>query len=115
MAYLLLVVAVVLNASANLLIKVGATELAGPHPARVLANPHLLGGLALFALNVLFYIAALSRLNLSLAYPVMVAGGLLIIVVGSAVWLREAITLLQACGIGFLVIGIALVTWKPGT
>jgi multidrug transporter EmrE-like cation transporter len=79
MAYALLVVALVLNALANMLLKAGAAGLGGPselHPVqRVLGNPYLLLGLLQFAVNVVFYLAALTRLNLSNAYPVMVAGG----------------------------------------
>lgn len=116
MAYLLLVLALVLNALANMLLKAGAAGLgglAGPHLAqRVLGNPYLLLGLLLFALNVGFYLAALTRLNLSLAYPVMVAGGLVLVVLGSVFWLRETITPLQWSGIALLVAGIVLVTYR---
>ena len=116
MAYLLLVLALVLNALANMLLKAGAAGLgglAGPHLVqRVLGNPYLLLGLLLFALNVGFYLAALTRLNLSLAYPVMVAGGLVLVVLGSVFWLRETITPLQWSGIALLVAGIVLVTYR---
>ncbi len=119
MAYVLLVVALTLNALANMLLKAGARglgSLAEPHLAqRVLANPYLLAGLLLFALNLGFYLAALTRLNLSLAYPVMVAGGLLVVVLGSALWLRETVTPLQWSGIALLVLGIVLVAWRPTT
>jgi multidrug transporter EmrE-like cation transporter len=64
-------------------------------------------------LNVVFYLAALYRLNLSVAYPVMVAGGLVIVTLGSAVWLRETVTVLQWGGIGLLTLGIVLVTRGP--
>jgi multidrug transporter EmrE-like cation transporter len=117
MTYFYLVVAMVLNALANMLLKQGAARLGGLGEAhlvqRVLHNPHLLFGLLLFALNVVFYLAALSRLNLSVAYPVMVAGGLLIVTLGSAVWLRETVTALQWGGIGLLTLGIVLVTCRP--
>jgi multidrug transporter EmrE-like cation transporter len=117
MTYFYLVVAMVLNALANMLLKQGAAHFGGlgePHLVqRVLHNPPLLAGLLLFALNVVFYLAALYRLNLSVAYPVMVAGGLVIVTLGSAVWLRETVTVLQWGGIGLLTLGIVLVTWGP--
>jgi multidrug transporter EmrE-like cation transporter len=116
MDYLLLILALTLNALANVLLKMGATRLPGwSEPGamtRLLANPYLLTGLTLFALNVVFYAAALSRLNLSVAYPVMVAGGLIVVVVASVVWLREPMTTTQLSGIVLLVLGILLVTHR---
>jgi multidrug transporter EmrE-like cation transporter len=117
MTYVFLVAALALNALANMLLKAGAAHLGGlaePHLVqRVLGNPYLLAGLLLFALNVGFYLAALTRLNLSVAYPVMVAGGLVIVVLGSALWLGETVTPLQWSGIALLAVGIVLVTWRP--
>ena len=113
MAYLLLICALALNAAANLLLKVGANRLGGlGEPellTRLLGNYHLAAGLLLFALNVVFYIAALTRLELSVAYPIMVAGGIVIVVAGAALALHEAVTPRQAVGIALLVAGIALV------
>jgi multidrug transporter EmrE-like cation transporter len=117
MTYVFLVAALALNALANMLLKAGAARLGGlaePHLVqRVLGNPYLLLGLLLFALNVGFYLAALTRLNLSVAYPVMVAGGLVIVVLGSTLWLRETVTPLQWSGVALLAVGIVLVTWRP--
>lgn len=117
MTYIYLMLAVLLNAFANILLKEGAIRLGAlgdPHlMQRVLDNPYLLSGLGLFALNVVFYLAALSRLNLSVAYPVMVAGGLLMVVLGSVIWLREHVTALQWGGIALLMLGIVMVTWRP--
>ena len=117
MTYVFLFLALAFNALANMLLKVGAAHLGGlaePHLVqRVFGNPYLLLGLLLFALNVGFYLAALTRLNLSVAYPVMVAGGLVIVVLGSALWLRETVTPLQWSGIALLAVGIVLVTWRP--
>ena len=113
MGYLFLVVALMLNAAANVLLKIGATRLGGiDEPGffgRLVSDYYLLAGLLLFALNVVFYIAALTRLNLSTAYPIMVAGGVLIVVSISVFALREAMTPLQMLGLALLVLGIALV------
>jgi small multidrug resistance pump len=117
MGYLLLTLALILNAVANLLLKIGAERLApldAPGFAgRMLTNFHLLAGIALFALNVVFYAAALTRLNLSVAYPVMTAGGILIVVSASFFFLKEPVTLVQFAGLLLLVAGILLVTRQP--
>lgn len=113
MGYAFLAVALVFNACANMLIKTGAADFASLRTAglahAVFANYALMGGLVLFALNVVFYALALSRIPLSVGYPVMTAGGLLIITAFSALYLRESVGMLQMFGILLLIIGIVFV------
>lgn len=113
MGFLFLIVALTLNAIANVLLKVGAMrlgDLAAPGLiGRLVSNYHLIAGLLLFALNVVFYIAALTRLNLSVAYPIMVAGGIVIVVSASVLTLRESISGMQALGLILLFAGMALI------
>jgi multidrug transporter EmrE-like cation transporter len=113
MGYLFLALALTLNAGANILLKIGAGRLGpldGPGlMARLATDYYLIAGVLLFALNVVFYIAALTRLNLSFAYPIMVAGGLIIVVSASVLMLREALTLPQMIGLALLVVGIGLI------
>jgi len=113
MGYLFLVVALTLNAAANILLKIGAMRLGGVEEpgvlARLVSDYYLFAGLLLFALNVVFYVAALTRLNLSVAYPIMVAGGIIIVVSVSVLILREAVTPLQTLGFALLVLGTVLV------
>lgn len=117
MGYLFLVLALTLNATANVLLKLGAARIGGLDGAdlfgRVLTNYHLLAGLALFALNVVFYVAALTRLNLSVAYPIMMTGGVAIVVAVSVLFLREAVTARQMLGLLLLLLGIVLVAERP--
>jgi multidrug transporter EmrE-like cation transporter len=116
MGYVLLTVALTLNATANLLMKMGADRLGafeGPGMLKgILTNYFLLGGVVLFGLNIVFYVAALTRMNLSIAYPVMMAGGVLIVVSVSVVYFRESLTLAQVFGILFLMAGLVLVTHR---
>jgi multidrug transporter EmrE-like cation transporter len=113
MGYLFLTLALLFNATANILLKVGATRLGpieGPGlVARVAGDGYLLAGVLLFALNVVLYTAALTRLDLSVAYPIMVAGGIVIVVSVSTLVLRETVTVVQSIGLVLLVLGIALV------
>ena len=117
MGYLFLVLAMTLNAAANVLLKIGAMQIGAlSEPGlvgRFVTNYYLLAGLALFALNVAFYAAALTRLQLSLAYPVMMAGGILIIVTISILFLRETLSALQMLGLLFVIVGLVLITRQP--
>jgi multidrug transporter EmrE-like cation transporter len=119
MGYLLLAIALALNATANVLLKGGAAQLGSlgepGFATRLIGNHQLLGGLALFALNVVFYVAALARLDLSIAYPIMVAGGIVIVVAASVLHLQEAVTVQQLIGIGLLLLGIVLVSGRTIT
>lgn len=118
-----LIVALVLNAAANLMMKVGMKSVAGgggmlkDGPAgavlTILKNPVLLGGLICFGLNAFCYMFALQSrtLKISLAYPLMVGGGYAIIAAFASVspLLRERLTVGQWAGVGLVLIGVILI------
>lgn len=117
-----LVIALLLNASANLMIKFGMRGMdldlagAGPLDAGILGlirllvrNWILLAGLGCFALNVVFYAFALQKLPISIAYPVMVATGFALIVAVAGYMLQERLTLGQWLGVGAILLGVVLV------
>lgn len=119
MHYILLVTALVFNASANILMKLGAERMQAegtdavslPLIERGLAlasNWQLMLGLVLFASNVVFYVLALRDINLSIAYPIMTAGGVLIISIFTTYYLREHLTMIQIGGIVMIAIGIVM-------
>jgi len=114
--YLLLVVALVLNAVANLLMKHAAMRAAQAPAlegfaalARTYLSPSFLVGLACFGLNLLAYTQALKKLPLSIAYPTMVSLGYLIILVVSWFVFQERLTLPRYVGAGLILAGIWLV------
>jgi multidrug transporter EmrE-like cation transporter len=113
MGYVFLALALVLNATANVLLKLGAAQLGGlDEPnlvSRLMTNYYLPAGLTLFALNAVFYTLALTRLNLSVAYPIMMAGGVIIVVSVSILFLQETVTTRQMLGLLLLIPGIVLV------
>jgi multidrug transporter EmrE-like cation transporter len=111
---IILILAIVLNATANILIKVGmlrvgrtgsVLQIAG----RAIVQPALLGGIFSFALALAAYSLVLTRLNLSVAYPIMVSMGLVIVVLASYFLLNETITLVQVIGFGFIIAGVWMV------
>jgi multidrug transporter EmrE-like cation transporter len=113
---ILLTTALVLNASANVLIKYSATRStplnAGPPMgARLhgLLHPAFLAGLVLFGLNVFAYQGALRSLKISVAYPIMVSGGYLLILLASWFLFQERLQPAQYAGIGLILAGLWLV------
>lgn len=117
MNYLFLIIALVLNAAANVLMKIGAIHsgkaaLASGFSEKVILfikNPYLLFGIFLFGLNIIFYFFALTKIKLSIAYPIMTSGGFLIISIVSVLFFKESLSSLQIFGIILLAIGITLV------
>ncbi|MBI4578800.1 MAG: EamA family transporter [Planctomycetes bacterium] len=114
-----LVLALLLNASANLMMKVGAKHLDSPGPRLELGLSSIRGaiahnwvlvlGLFCFATNVLFYTYALKRIPISLAYPIMVGAGFAIIAVVAWRYLGETLSVVQWAGITLILLGIVLV------
>lgn len=122
-----LIVALALNAAANLMIKFGMRgidmELSGSSAMSngvvglvrlLLRHWVLLAGLACFALNVVFYAFALQKLAISVAYPIMVASGFGIIVTVAGFMLGERLTAAQWAGVVAILLGVALVAKDAG-
>ncbi len=114
MPYILLIVALTLNAAANLCLKHSA-NLAGTGSslADKLFSPSGLWmglGLGLFAANVIFYRFALEGVDVSVGYPIMVGGGLLIIS-GVAIFVfGESISWKLVVGYLLLVAGLVFIS-----
>ena len=128
MKYLIaLVAALLLNASANLMMKAGMIRvqeggglLAGGLPAAVrtvLTSPVLMVGLVCFALNAACYMFALQSqaLKISLAYPVMVGGGYAIIATIAYFWLDERMTVGQWVGVVLILAGVLTIAVRTPT
>lgn len=120
-----LVLALVLNAGANLMMKFGMKRLgnAGGNVEKSFGgwvhaltdNWVLLVGLACFAVNVLFYTYALKKIPISLAYPIMVGAGFAIIAVVAWRFLGETLSGGQWLGVGLILAGIFLVAREMRT
>jgi multidrug transporter EmrE-like cation transporter len=122
-----LVLALLLNASANLMMKFGVKRL--DHSGldmqhglssvwnAVLQNWVLILGLFCFATNVVFYTYALKKIPISLAYPIMVGAGFAIIAVVAWRYLGETLSVGQWAGVALILAGIVLVAreMKPAT
>jgi multidrug transporter EmrE-like cation transporter len=114
-----LAVALVLNATANVLLKVGAAtakpvaeNAAALDKALAFLNGVTLVAIVFFGVNILFYRKALQGLSLSTAYPVMLSGSLLIATLAARFVpvLNEKISPLQVGGMLVIVVGVWMVT-----
>ncbi len=115
----LLLGGVALNAAAQLLLK-AATRYAGPlvsdagrvewlHATALWKAPPLWLGLGCYGVSVVLWLGALSRLPVSVAYP-MLSVGYVVNAVAAAVLFGEAITAVKFAGIGLIVAGVILLS-----
>jgi len=72
----------------------------------------VLAGVGLFALNIVAYSYVLSKIQLSIAYPIMTSVGFLIVVGFSVFALKEQVSMVQIIGIVMIVAGVVLVAGK---
>ena len=115
-----LVLAVILNATANLMIRAGARAvgascsegIAVPMLAALkagLVNPWIIAGVVCFALDLVVYTYALTKLPVSLVYPIMVSVSYAVIICVAMVWFSEKVSAWQIVGVGVIMVGVWLV------
>ena len=117
LTFSLVMLGVLLNAAAQLLLKAGTTRVGefaftldnlAPVGGRLASSPFIAGGLACYVVSVVVWILALSRIPVSIAYPMLSVG---YVVNALAAWylFGEALTMQKLLGIGFIVVGVVLV------
>jgi len=116
-SFSLVLTGVLLNAAAQLLLKAGTNAVGHfefhlgnlvPVGLRLALEPHILGGMACYAVSVVVWILALSRVPVSVAYP-MLSIGYVINAFVAWQWFGEALAAQKLLGIGFIVVGVFLV------
>jgi len=115
--YPLLLMGVLLNAAAQLLLKAGtnavgrfefATTSILPVAGKVAFEPHILAGLCCYGVSLIVWIMGLSRVEVSVAYPLLSLG---YVIGAAAAWylFDESLTFARIAGIGLIIVGVALV------
>lgn len=112
--FILLTVAIIFNGIANVLMKKGMMGTEGHNDLTSMIKHYLTSwpvmvGLGLFALNVIAYTQALSKIPLSVAYPIMVSLTGLIVIGGSVFLFKETISNLQWIGFALIIGGVIMV------
>lgn len=113
----LLMAGVLLNAAAQLLLKAGVNSVGLfefsranllPVGWKLATEPHIVGGLACYVISVVVWIMALSRVEVSVAYPMLSVG---YIVNAVAAWylFGEALGPMRMAGIGVIILGVYIV------
>ena len=114
----LVLTGVLLNAVAQLLLKAGAGSLAGVElrvsnalviAGRLMVNVPIIAGLACYALSVVVWILALTRVEVSVAYPMLSIG---YVVNALAAWylFGETLSTPKVRGVGTIILGVFLIS-----
>ena len=97
---------VLLNAGAQLLLKAGTN--ARPLGIALAIEPHILAGLACYVVSVVVWVIALSKVPVSMAYP-MLSIGYVVNAIAAYYLLGEALTPMRLAGIGVIIVGVFIV------
>ncbi len=112
--YLILFTAIVCNAGANIMIKAAMR-----HSPIILEqgailqtfmqavkNPFLIVGVILFGIALAAYSIVLSKVNLSIAYPIMTGAGFLLVFLFSGLFFKESINAIHILGAVLILSGV---------
>jgi multidrug transporter EmrE-like cation transporter len=117
-SFLLILTGVLLNAGAQLLLKAGTNTLGHlslrwnnliPLAYQVGLEPHIIGGLGCYAISVVVWILALSRVPVSMAYPLLSIGYIINALIAQW-WLGEFVSPMRWFGIFIILVGVIFVT-----
>ncbi|MDY7572950.1 EamA family transporter [Actimicrobium sp. CCI2.3] len=105
-----------LNAIAQLLLKAGTNAVGAIHltaenwfptGVKLATQLPILGGLTCYVVSVLVWIIGLSRVDVTIAYP-MLSLGYIINAVGAWYFLGEMVSMQRILGIGVIIVGVIL-------
>ncbi|HEV3176505.1 MAG TPA: EamA family transporter [Stellaceae bacterium] len=96
--------AILIGVAGQLLLKAGADRSADGILAQFL-NPFTIGGLAAYGLGAIFYIVAIKRIPVSIAFPSVALSYVLVAIAAHLLW-QEALGWQQFAGIGLIAAGI---------
>lgn len=114
MKWLILVLGIAANASASVLVKMAMMPPRKfpslSEPIAALSNWPFWLGLGLYGAAFLLYAAALARLPLNVAHPVLTTGAVAAVALLSVLIFREPFHWTTAAGILLVIAGVALIT-----
>jgi multidrug transporter EmrE-like cation transporter len=117
LSFALILAGVLLNAAAQLLLKAGTNAVgkfefaaanAVPVGLKLALEPRILGGIGCYVISVVVWILALSRVEVSIAYP-MLSIGYVVNAVAAYYLFGEAVTATRLVGIGIIILGVFIV------
>jgi multidrug transporter EmrE-like cation transporter len=109
---------IMLNALAQLLLKAGTNAVGAIHlgagnwlptAIKLAMQPPIIGGLSCYVVSVVVWIIGLSRVDVTIAYPLL-SLGYIVNAFGAWYFLGEALSPQRLVAIGVIIVGVALLT-----
>ena len=116
-SFTLIMIGVLFNAAAQLLLKAGTNSIGAfafsrenivPVGWQLVTQPYIIAGMSCYVVSVVVWVLALSRVEVSIAYPMLSIGYLLNAI---AAWylFGEAVSVTRLVGIGVIILGVFIV------
>jgi multidrug transporter EmrE-like cation transporter len=112
------VIAVTISAVGNILLKFGTSQIGGVtlkkenligELFKVFLNPFIFVGLSGYVLGFFVWMKVLSSADVSRAYPALVSSTIILVLLGSALFLKEQLSVIKIVGILTIIFGIYLI------
>lgn len=109
---LMLILAIIIGVFGQIFLKIGSLAIANSKPDSInyFLNYNIWFGLFLYGTSTIFYIIALQKIPLSIAYPT-IALGYIFVILFSAVIFKEKIIISQMFGVLLIMLGVYFI-WK---
>lgn len=117
-SFILIVTGVMLNVAAQLLIKTGTNAVGYfeytranilPIGWKLATQPHIIGALTCYVVGVVVWILALSRVQVSIAYPLL-SLGYIVNAVAAYYLFGEALSPAKLVGMGIIIVGVVVIS-----
>jgi multidrug transporter EmrE-like cation transporter len=117
-SFSLILAGVMLNAAAQILMKTGTNSIGYfdfsaanivPIGWKLATEPHIIGAMCCYVLGVIIWILALSRVQVSIAYPLLSMG---YVVNAVAAWylFNESFNPTKVIGMGVIIMGVVIIS-----
>jgi len=112
--WVLVFIAVILGACGQLLMKhgmsiVGQISISSiPQILNALTNPFVFLGFAVYAISSILWLSVISKLPLSVAYPIL-SMGYVIVVFGSYFFFKEPLSTFKIIGVACIILGVTFI------
>jgi len=114
--FLIVLVAVCFSVVGELLLKAGMNDVGVlsfsnffPTMVKIFSHPRILLGFGSIGIGAIFWLAAISRANLSWAYPMLSMGYILVLIL-SATFLKEEVSAIRWIGALVVCAGVILIS-----
>lgn len=110
--FLFILIAAINSTIGNLLLKKASPELLSFQD--FFSNKFWIMGIFFYAVNIIFFVIALKKIPVSIAYPVLSGSSFLLLVLASVFFFHESLSILKIFGTVLIFLGILILATQSG-